>query len=239
MENITTGQVSELIALFAKKLPLSMPKSTAQKWIENPDDFTTTISEALLPKVSISDVSGVLGDWQDFYKKFFGLTLDLSGLQIPERVEGFDRLIVISKGIHLNQVWNVHEKRDIPRWQWWTGSLEKAMQESERGQVKETYAFWVRDAVEADEDLKNLSAVEIAEQKIDTENLLERLIHGFKHFDETGKYLDVINVTLCASSRYADGSVPYVYRDSGGYVNVHRYNPQRSGAVLRARRAVR
>ena len=58
MENITTGQVGEMIALFAKKLPLTMLKGpakdlgTAQYWIDNPDRFESVIAEALMPKLA-------------------------------------------------------------------------------------------------------------------------------------------------------------------------------------------
>ena len=210
--------------------------------------FYAMITEqfGLKPAVNLpvsSEVTKTLESWKVFYQKFFGIELDSSALRIPEKVEGLDRLIVIAKGLRLNQVWNVHEEREIPRWQWWNGSLERAMQESERGLVKQAYAIWVRDvqeAIDVDEELlKELPAETIADRKIDTENLLERLVHGLKFFDETGKHLDVKGVTLCASSRYSGGDVPYVDRDDDGSVGVDGYGVQNSYPRLRARRAVR
>jgi len=246
MNTTNPGQCLSAGARFATFLgSIGASSESVDAFIKNGSHpFYATITAQFGPKPVVnlpisSEVAKVLENWRAFYQKFFGIEVDLSALRIPEKVEGFDRLIVIVKGLRLNQVWNVHKERDIPRWQWWTGSLEKKMQESERGQVKETYAFWVRYMVEADEDLKNLSAVEIAEQKIDTENLLERLVHGLKYFDETGKHLDVSNITLCASSRYADGDVPFVGRDSDGDVSVYRYGVQSVFSDLHARRAVR
>lgn len=210
--------------------------------------FYAAINECFGPKLVVNlpalpEVAKALENWKAFYQKFFGIEVDVSALRIPKKVEGFDRLIVIAKGIRLNQAWNVHEERDIPRWQWWNGSLEKAMQESERGLVKQAYTIWVRDAQEAidvdEELLKELSAEVIAERKIDTENLLERLVHGLKFFDETARHLDVKGVTLCASSRYSGGGVPLVHRRDDGCVHVGGYDVQYSVPGLRARRAVR
>ena len=61
----------------------------------------------------------------------------------------------------------------------------------------------------------------------------------FEFYYETGKHLDVKNVTLCASSRFVGGYVPYVYRYLDGYVNVDRFDTQYRFDGLRARRAVR
>jgi hypothetical protein len=209
-------------------------------YLEIAKHFGQKLADA--PQFSIEVVKALEG-WKAFYRKFFDVEVDLSSIRIPEKAEGIDRLIVIAKGIRLNQVWNIHEEREIPRWQWWNGALEKNMQESERGTVKQTYAIWVHDAqeaIDADEALlKELSAVVIAERKIDTENLLERLVHGLKFFDETSKHLDVKGVTLCASSRFADGDVPGVARGCGGDVFVDGCDPRHSFPCLRPRRAVR
>jgi len=206
--------------------------------------FYDAIAEHFAPKPVVvipysEEVFKAFDDWKAFYQKFFGIELDVTGIKIPAHVEGFDRLVIIAKGVRLNRVWNVHEERNIPRYQWWNGALENAMQVSERGEVKETYAFWVRNVVEADEDMKNISAETIAERKLDTENLIERLVHGLKFFDETGNHLDVKNVTLCASSRFAGGDVPRVYRLAGGSVDVYGCVVGRFSPRLRARRAVR
>lgn len=244
MENITTGQVTELIALFAKKLPLSMPKGTAQKWIENPDDFAAIISEALLPKESAfrtgmdlyNNIEKQFKGWQNFYTKFFGLTPDLSGVIIPAHVEGFDRLVIVAQGISLNQVWEVcREQFDC--WKYISFGLESVMQESECGPAQATTARWFRDRVEADEEMKSLSARQLTEQNIAGITLMEYLLLELKYFSETGKHLDIKNWTLCSGSRYSDGTVPYVgWR--GGRLRVDWYGLGTRDDSLRSRVAV-
>lgn len=207
-------------------------------------EFERHIAEYFVPKATDlgslpPEILKVLEGWQKFYQDFFEVDVDLTTIRIPAKQAGFDRLILIVRGIRLNRVWNIHEELKIPRWQWWSGSLEKAIQASERGSVKTTYALWVRDRQEADEELRNLSAERIANQKINTESLLERLVHGLKYFDETKNHLDVQYVTLCASSRYADGGVPEVCRDGNGHLHVDGSHPTDRCLLVRARQAVR
>jgi len=45
------------------------------------------------------DTSVLLADWQEFYRGLFGLEIDLSGLSVPGRKKGFDRLIVVAQGM--------------------------------------------------------------------------------------------------------------------------------------------
>ncbi len=234
-------------ARFATKLgSIGASHDLVDAFLKDGDNlFYQAIEEHFAPKQLVNqphspEVMSVLANWRDFYKKIFDIDLDVSTIRIPEKVNGFDRLIVIAKGIRLNQVWNMHEELEIPTWKWWSGSLEKAMQATERGTVKSSYAFWVRDGQEADEEMKNLSADMIAgsEKKIDTETLLERLVHGLKFWDETKKHLDVNNITLCASSRCADGLVSGV-RLGGGRVRVSWCSPSFRAPRLRARQAVR
>ncbi len=236
-------------ARFATKLgSIEAPHDLVDAFLKEGDShpFYQAIIEYFASKPSvIQDLTpwtvSALMNWRDFYQKYFGIDLDTTSIRIPEKVNGFDRLVVIAKGVRLNQVWNIYKDREIPTWQWWSGSLENAMQESERGSVKRSYAFWVRDSQEADDEMKNISAEMIAngEEKIDVENLLERLVHGLKFWDETKKHLDVNNITLCASSRYADGLVPFVGRLDGSRVFVGGYDPSYRYSCLRARQAVR
>ncbi|MEK7607388.1 MAG: hypothetical protein AAB484_00475 [Patescibacteria group bacterium] len=238
MEKITTGQVAEMIAMFAKKLPFDMPKAIAQKWIDDPDSFESTIALALgANDTSCSDSSDQIDGWKTFYKKFFNIDLDMTGVKIPAKVEGFDRLIIVAKGVSINQVYEIG-KKNFPSWKWCDGDIESQMQASERGKVKETYAIWVHDEQEADKDLLGKSAEDIKNPQ-DTENLLERLLHGFKYWSETGEHLDRKTYTLCVASRYSAGDVPYVNRYDDGDVSVGRFNPQIRNAFIGARRAVR
>ena len=66
---------------------------------------------------------------------------------------------------------------------------------------------------------------------------MERLIFEMKYYDETGKHLDISNVTLCAGSRDSVGFVPHVNRHDGK-LRVDWYCPDDAHDGLRARVAV-
>jgi hypothetical protein len=171
--------------------------------------------------------------WQDFYRELFGLNLDLSTLRIPAKPKGDGwRLLVIAEGLTNNKVF-AKCKELFPCWKYWDNLDEITSERNPR----ETYALWVRDRQEADEELKNLSANDLKERNIQTETMLERLIHGFKYFKETNQRLDTSNWTLCAGSRRPGGSAPGVdWRDGG--MDVLWYDPDDRDDCIRARLAV-
>jgi hypothetical protein len=148
-----------------------------------------------------------LGLWTAFYQKHFNLVVDFTGLKIPAKPATDEwRLLVILKGLMNNQVYEVCQKQFLC-WKH-TGDLNTAFPKNERNTQTGTYAIWVRDTVEADEVHQNKSTIMIKEAGIRTETLLERMIHELAFFSETGKHLDVINITLCSGSRDSDGFVP-------------------------------
>lgn len=233
----TPEQVFSLGARFVTRVnSLRVSEKRIKDAINNGNDPLWEVVDSVL-----STSFDHLSLWTIFYHTYFGLTTDLSGIRIPAKKDGFDRLIVVAKGMSINLVYETG-KKNFGSWKWCGDEdLESQMQESERGLVKESYAFWVRDNQEADEDLKNWSAQMIAnsKEKIDTENLLERLLHGFKYWSETRNHLDISTITLCASSRCVDGYVPFVARDCVGCVDVDGYAPGFRRGALRARRVVR
>ena len=149
-----------------------------------------------------------LREWVELYGKH-GIVLDISSIMIPAHQPGFDRLIVVAKGLTPNQVYGILVKQ-FDCWRY-TDNLDKAIAKNDRSPAKGGYTIWVRDRVEADEELKNLSADQLKEQKILGITLLERLLYELKYWDETGEHLDVQNWTLCSGSRYAGVGVPSVY----------------------------
>lgn len=172
-----------------------------------------------------------VADWQNFYKNVFGIEVNL---QTPQKQKGFDRLIVVAKGMTPQLLYNKCEEL-FPCWKWTGNNLDKIV-ESERKADKD-YAIWVRDRIEADEELKNLSANNLKEKNISCVTLEERLLYELKYFIETGGHLDIENVTLCTGSRYSDGSVPYVHWNDG-LLRVGWDHPGSRDGVLRSRRAV-
>ena len=68
--------------------------------------------------------------------------------------------------------------------------------------------------------------------------MLERFLLELWYFWKTGGgHLDLLNITLCAGSRGADGKVPHVYWHDDR-VKVYSYDPAHADGGLRARAAV-
>ena len=177
-----------------------------------------------------------LSVWVAFYQKYFGLTADFSGLKIPSKLtDGNWRLLVIPQGLTNNQAYDACAKQ-FTCWRY-TDDLDKVVPTNERNPKTGSYAIWVRDIVEADPVHKNKSADTIKEVGLKTETLLERMIHELVYFSETGKHLDVSNITLCSGSRYSDGGVPGAGWNDGEF-RVGGASAGNRGAGLRCREAV-
>jgi len=187
----------------------------------------------------IIDASGKvlteITDWQQFYHDLFGLEIDLLGLSVPAKKKGFDRLVIVAQGMTLQRLYDNCVKL-CPCWKWTDDDLDKIVQ-SERTAKDGTYAVWFRDVVEADEELKNLSANDLKEKGIPGITLEERLLMELKYFKETGNHLDIKSWTLCSGSRYSGGLVPSVGWHSDG-LRVDWYHPVNARGHLRSRRAV-
>jgi len=187
----------------------------------------------------IIDASGKvlteITDWQQFYHDLFGLEIDLLGLSVPAKKKGFDRLVIVAQGMTLQRLYDNCVKL-CPCWKWTDDDLDKIVQ-SERTAKDGTYAVWFRDVVEADEELKNLSANDLKEKGIPGITLEERLLMELKYFKETGNHLDIKSWTLCSGSRYSNGEVPSVHWHSDG-LGVGWYHPDNADGGLRSRRAV-
>ena len=179
----------------------------------------------------------IVRDWQRFYQKYFPeLTIDLSNVVIPTR-EGFNRAIIVAKGLSLNRVLEVcaahfpvsksHEDMDA------------AVPTNERHPASGTYATICRDRVEADEELQNVSAQAHADAKRATLTLLERVLYELKYCDETENHLDLTKVTLCSGSRSSVGDVPIVdWRGGRLRVCANWYVVRDARPGLRSREAV-
>lgn len=174
-------------------------------------------------------------EWGRFYRDEFSLELDLSSVTAPDNPGDFDRLVVVAQGITIAQVIAVCRKH-FKVWVY-REDLDAAVTENERIAENDHYAIRVRDVIEADEELKNLSANNIKERGIATETLLERLLHELKSFKETGDHLDRKMITLCAGSRFSDGDVPHVLWYGSGMF-VYWFDPDDADDGLRARQAV-
>ena len=198
-------------------------------------DITGAKENSDKPEKNESSLESLKKDWQDFYKEVFGVETDFSKIKIPEKQEGFERLIIMEKGMTAQKLFDKCKKL-FCTWRYTEEDLDKIVK-SDRNAEKKAYAIWIRERVEADEELKNLSADDIKEKGITTETLEERLLDEIKFFKKTGKHLDMKHVTLCGGSRDSSGGVPCVdwHVDE---MEVYRTSPDIPDDDLRARKAV-
>lgn len=177
----------------------------------------------------------LIADWQIFWQEL-GSETDLSGLKIPAKQKDFDRLIVDVLDISLDEVHEYCQKL-FPCWKWTDKNLSEVITHNDRSAKDGSYAIWFRNRVEADEELKDISANGLKKRNTSGITLKERLIYELKYFKETGKHLDVNNITLCSGSRYDDGHVPFVFWHDDE-MRVRRYRAGGAGERLRSREAV-
>jgi hypothetical protein len=173
-------------------------------------------------------------DWCEFYLGQFNVKLEPTP-ELRAGPPGFDRLIVVTPEVTLNQVLLELKSRfgvssDI--------ASQNELAPGDRGNVRHSqYVIWIRQRVEADVEMANVSANELSDNGIKGITLLERLLFELKYYLETGKHLDVEgNVTLCAGSRGLKGCVPEVYWTSAdGRLYIEWCTPYGKNRELRTR----
>lgn len=176
------------------------------------EELFRRVVEVVTPS-SAPDAPEELAEQVRFYRDVFEIELDPVSIQVPAYRRGFDRVLVVAEGLTPNRVYAECEKR-FTCWRH-MGDLDKAVRGRNDREPTKTYAIRLRDRVEADRELKNLSAVVLAGRKVAGVTLLERLLLEPWYFWKTGKHLDLENRTLCSGSRYADSTVPGAGFDSG------------------------
>jgi len=204
----------------------------------DPEWVATKLQRIVEGKLVEEDVSSLLASWQEFYRDLFGLEVDFAGLSMPTQMKGFDRLIVVAQWMTPQRLYDkcAESFPCFPCSKRTNQNLNESVQ-SERTAKDGAYAVWFRDAVEADEELKNLSANDLKKENIPGITLEERLLMELKYFKETVQHLDRQSSTICSGSRYSDGSVPLVnWRLDRLFVD--RYYREYFHRDMRSRRAV-
>ena len=202
-----------------------------------------TVVPAVVPTI-VRSVDELVAEWSDFYREI-GVEVDFAGLRVPEHRDGFDRLIVVAKGMTPERVyqkclehfrcWKYTGDQSLDEFVFDFGGVEKKYRRSDH----ETHAVWVRDRDEADQELKRRSANDLAAAKIFGITLEARELYELKYFRETGKHLDRKNITLCTGSRHVHGDVPGVYwNGNSDEMHVRWYNPDNASGHLRSREQV-
>ena len=191
------------------------------------------VSKGELAQLSAWDLKNI---YPLFYQTAFGLLLDFPDELMPEGPEEFSWPFCIP-GVISNDVVFQSGKLDIPRWKWTDKPLDSVLDLNRgRDAWMHSYVGLCRPNWEADEDLKNLSANDIEEKKINVMMLRERLILGVFLFWLTGDHLDRKTITL-AGSRSLDGNVPNAYWNDDK-LNVDWYNSDDAIDDLRSRQVV-
>lgn len=168
-------------------------------------DFTQTVLNVINAPAPVVKTSRWLqrqiAKWQKFWTQY-GVIVGLSDLKIPAKVRGFDRLLVIPKGMTIQQVIDLRTakfeiKINIGY------NLNDYVIHNDRDANRAAYAIWLKDCNDADIDplANHLPGI----------TLLERLVYELKYFEETGgEHLDLRSQTLCSGSRTEDGYIPSV-----------------------------
>ena len=230
---LTLSESRRYYALLKKQGKALLPHpDTVRLLIKKPKK----VGQALLAFVPSQDpYAEARRQWEKFYQEFFGLTLHLSPVKIPDVQADFSRLIIVAPGITLNAAMSACKKR-FPTRQYYD-DLDKSVTKNDRPAAGGAYAAWFRNRVEADEEHANKSANELAGQNFKGITLLEHIIMELEYFGRTGQHLDIHNVTLCSGSRFSGGGVPRCRWHDGKFF-VLACGAGGSSSVLRAREAV-
>ncbi len=233
---VTAGQLKEIVATVVEAIPSNITFDAAKFLIGKKKRLGNKIREVFQSLANVIDSQ--IQEWEEFYQQVFGMTVDFSKLIIPQKSEGFDRLIVIAQGITPERIFQ--KCRELfGAWKFYGDSLDQVIVHSDRTAVKGAYAIWVRDRIEADEELKDLSANDLKARGVPGTTFEERGLYELKYWKETGRHLDIQNLTLCSGSRYSDGGVPSV--DWGGVdrkMNVSGCYSDNHYGCLRSRQVV-
>ncbi len=187
------------------------------------------------------DIDAFRRDWECHFHEVYGLKIDLAGIKLPPLRQGFGWGVVRLPELSAQQMFEILTRRFNGRTWKWCDDIDKNLDQTfeVRTTVNGPYVIWCRDRVEADEELKNLSANNLVERGTNCMTALERImLEGWFHWKTSGGgHLDIKNITLCAGSRWSDGNVPNAYWHGKFCVSRH-YVGSRPGVGIRAREAV-
>jgi hypothetical protein len=233
---LTAGEIRDLHIAVLAQIPLNLDPEKVRADLTHKKSLGRDLGKFFRSRYSMQSEFPDAVSWADFYRRIFGKEVDLANLHVPAKPEYECWPIVMVPGISNNDAFDACKKQFDKAWR-----CEDDLN-TVRDVVKRpdgAYVVWVRQNIEADPDLANVSANEIEKRVLNTLTLRERLVLGSKYFDETKSHFDIKNVTLCASSRYAVGLVPSVrwYGDDAG-LRVLWYRVHDASPGLRARAAV-
>lgn len=180
-----------------------------------------------------------LASWAHFYQAHFGIQIPLD-LPLPPRKPGFTRLIVVAEGITYRDVWSRWLDTDkvetsVSLW----APDKHVLLEDDRNPSLSTYAVGVSASREPDSWFVGRSPQNLRDGSVPCMTLLEHMLQHLRYGTETGKRLNVLAATICAGTRYIDGSVPVVRTvPAFGGLRMWLVRPNVSRYDLRVRRVL-
>ncbi len=172
--------------------------------------------EVVKDKIKQAHESVIVG-WQDFYKQVFGMSVDFSGIYIPEAVKSFVRILIITQGLTLEQAWEVCTKlfKVSGTYGYDTSDPRREIVCTQRNTAS-SYAISVQNYQNTDNQFAYHSAKDMENTIVI--DLLERLIFEIKYFwenrdkrDRSLRHLDSKGLaTICGGCRTKAGLVPVV-----------------------------
>jgi hypothetical protein len=186
------------------------------------------------------DYSLILNKWEKYFFKIHQLKADFSNVIIPKADDDdFPWFVCVPENFSTEQAYS-GGKQLYSAWKRTGKVLDDILDLSfGRDSRRDPYIVRFHASWEADEALKNFSANMIAEKRINTSTLKERLLLGDFLYCEYKKHLDVENITLCSGSRDSDGNVLHVHWNlDHRELPIHRHHPDYADSDLRAREVV-
>ncbi len=228
---------SRITANIAKA---NLPDDVVEHFIKHSDQIPDALNRGLeIPPVFSGKTGGLpeVFDWKGIYAKLGLDTVPLEQVLTEPKAGFWD--IYVAQGLTRGKVLEALRAAKSRVWQYYN-DLDKDVVENDRDARKiGTYGIRIKASVEADPELKDLSANQLKEKKVLGITLLERLLLEYAYFITTGEHLDKENWTLCSGSRRRYGGVPIV-RWLPGYkeVCVDAYYPSYAYDELRSRAVV-
>jgi len=186
---------------------------------EQSGDLIRRIAELVVVEGRRQRGEGPIADWTRFYREVLGIEADLANVAIPADPGGFGWPVIVlgDMNMTMSRAWQECKAR-FTCWSSWgyNPNWDEVVPRNDRTS-EQTYAVSFRDCVEADEELKSLSANQLAERRVKGITLLERMLLELWYHWKTGKHLDQDNWTLCSGSRSADGDVPFAFCDGSTF----------------------
>ncbi|MDO8565988.1 MAG: hypothetical protein Q7S04_02250 [Candidatus Moranbacteria bacterium] len=220
---ILLGFILEIVTRIVTRYFFALNSDEAKATLQNKGALSKKIKVALAPvfMMAVDEYAAQRTYWEGIYLTHYGMAADFGEVTVPEKpTVGKWRLIFILKGLTMNHAAAMYRKilaAIDPPWQLvqYIDDLDAQIPYNIRTSA-ESYALWVRDGQEADEEFRAQTTSQADPNQLIGVTPLERLVHGAAHFVETKQHLDEKGITICSGSRNADGCVPCVcsYPDS-------------------------